>query len=111
MSGVTDATVPLTSLPDVVAKYVTAGYVAPDTLPSQVAFGATGAADVVVTLAHGSAVQVTQHKVTNTVHYVNEPTALAFSFFRKAPVMVVGAVMFVAAELSKLALSKIGVLS
>ncbi|CAM3813847.1 mucin-binding protein [Weissella cibaria] len=77
VSGVTDATVPLTSLPDVVAKYVTAGYVAPDTLPSQVAFGATGAADVVVTLAHGSAVQVTQHTVTNTVHYVNAPTALA----------------------------------
>ncbi|WCE25137.1 KxYKxGKxW signal peptide domain-containing protein [Weissella cibaria] len=77
VSGVTDATVPLTSLPDVVAKYVTAGYVAPDALPSQVAFGATGAADVVVTLAHGSAVQVTQHKVTNTVHYVNAPTALA----------------------------------
>lgn len=77
VSGVTDATVPLTSLPDVVAKYVTAGYVAPDTLPSQVAFGATGAADVVVTLAPGSAVQVTQHTVTNTVHYVNAPTALA----------------------------------
>lgn len=77
VSGVTDATVPLTSLPDVVAKYVTAGYVAPDALPSQVAFGATGAADVVVTLAHGSAVQVTQHTVTNTVHYVNAPTALA----------------------------------
>nr|WP_274600445.1 LPXTG cell wall anchor domain-containing protein [Weissella cibaria] len=77
VSGVTDATVPLTSLPDVVAKYVTAGYAAPDALPSQVAFGATGAADVVVTLAHGSAVQVTQHKVTNTVHYVNAPTALA----------------------------------
>ena len=77
VSGVTDATVPLTSLPDVVAKYVKAGYVAPDALPSQVAFGATGAADVVVTLAHGSAVQVTQHKVTNTVHYVNAPTALA----------------------------------
>nr|WP_134644993.1 hypothetical protein [Weissella cibaria] len=44
---------------------------------SQVAFGATGVADVVVTLAHGSALQVTQHKVTNTVHYVNAPTALA----------------------------------
>ena len=77
VSGVTDATVPLASLPDVVAKYVTAGYVAPDALPSQVAFGATGAADVIVTLAHGSAVQVTQHKVTNTVHYVNAPTAMA----------------------------------
>lgn len=77
VSGVTDATVPLTSLPDVVAKYIKAGYVAPDALPSQVAFGATGVADVVVTLAHGSALQVTQHKVTNTVHYVNAPTALA----------------------------------
>ncbi|WP_338326152.1 mucin-binding protein [Weissella cibaria] len=77
VSGVTDATVPLTRLPDVVAKYVKAGYVAPDALPSQVAFGATGAANVIVTLAHGSAVQVTQHKVTNTVHYVNTPTAMA----------------------------------